>query len=128
MVINVSKKSVYWIALIIIILDQVTKFIARKYFTVTKNTGGAFGILQSQTLFLILVSIAVALYIIYYLNDHHYLELGFLLGGVMGNLIDRLFLGYVTDFINLGFWPSFNIADSFNTTAVILLIWRLRKD
>jgi len=128
MVIDVQKKTIYWIALIILIIDQLSKFIARKYFSFVENTGAAFGILEGKNLFLILISIAVALFVIYYLNDHHYLELGFLLGGITGNLIDRIFLGYVVDFIDFGFWPSFNIADSFNTVAVILLIWRFRKD
>ena len=45
-----------------------------------------------------------------------------ILGGALGNSIDRIFLGGVTDFISLGFWPSFNIADSAITTGVIGLI------
>ena len=127
MVVNIRKVTIYWIAFTVIILDQISKFIVRKYLTYTSNTGAAFGILQGQRLLLILISIAVAIFIIYYLNNHHYMELGLLLGGTVGNLIDRLFFGYVVDFIDIWIWPSFNIADSFNTVAVILLIWRFRK-
>jgi signal peptidase II len=50
------------------------------------------------------------------------ISLGFLLGGTIGNLIDRLLYGYVIDFIDFKIWPSFNIADTFNTIAVFLLI------
>jgi signal peptidase II len=51
------------------------------------------------------------------------------LGGVLGNLIDRLFRGYVIDFIDLGFWPAFNVADASITVSVIgLIIWYWKND
>jgi len=54
--------------------------------------------------------------------------LSLILGGTIGNLVDRVSLGYVIDFINVGFWPVFNIADSANTIGFILLVWLLIKE
>ncbi len=48
--------------------------------------------------------------------------LGLILGGTIGNGFDRLFYGFVTDFINVHFWPVFNVADSAISTGVVLLI------
>jgi len=53
--------------------------------------------------------------------------LGLVLGGAVGNLIDRLRFGYVTDFIDVGLWPAFNIADSAITIGVILLAYSLLR-
>ena len=51
--------------------------------------------------------------------------LGLVLGGTVGNLIDRLRLGYVTDFIDFGFWPAFNLADSAIVVGVIIFAYSL---
>ena len=48
---------------------------------------------------------------------------GFVAGGAIGNLIDRVRLGYVTDFVAIGPWPKFNIADSAITVGVLILVW-----
>jgi signal peptidase II len=53
------------------------------------------------------------------------LALGRILGGTVGNLIDRAFIGYVTDFIKVWEWPDFNIADSSLVVGGILLAWNL---
>ena len=53
------------------------------------------------------------------------LALGLVLGGTVGNLVDRLRLGYVTDFIDVGIWPAFNIADSAIVVGVIILAYSL---
>ena len=50
--------------------------------------------------------------------------LGLVLGGAIGNLLDRLLYGAVIDFIDFHFWPAFNVADSAITIAVVLLLWR----
>jgi len=55
------------------------------------------------------------------------LSLGLILGGTMGNLIDRLRLGYVTDFIDVGFWPAFNVADSAVTVGVLIFAYALLR-
>lgn len=108
-----------------IVIDRITKILAVNYLDYTTNTGAAFGILKDQQWLFILVAIAVSIALLYYIPKYKYPELGLLLGGALGNLIDRLAYGHVIDFIDLGFWPSFNIADSSNTISIILLIWRL---
>jgi signal peptidase II len=113
-------KKIYIIALIVIFLDQITKYLFKTYFSYTKNYGAAFGILQNQRLLFIIMSLIVIIAIL--LTKKDLISLGFLLGGTIGNLIDRLLYGYVIDFIDFKIWPSFNIADTFNTIAVFLLI------
>ena len=53
------------------------------------------------------------------------LALGLVLGGTVGNLIDRLCFGYVTDFIDVGIWPAFNVADSAITVGVLIFVYSL---
>ncbi|MCB9359407.1 signal peptidase II [Candidatus Woesearchaeota archaeon] len=117
---------VYVIAAVVLSIDAVTKYVVRLYqpdidllpffsLTFVTNTGAAFGILKGSIWFLALVSIAVMSAIIYYLpkmEEKYLLPAALILGGTIGNLLDRLFIGFVTDFISLGWWPSFNIADS----------------
>lgn len=91
-------------------------------FTYIRNTGVAFGLFPNQTFIITLAAIAglIVLLIYYRLspfrNAYTYLALGFILGGSSGNLIDRIRLGFVTDFIDLRVWPVFNVGDS----AVVL--------
>lgn len=100
------------------------------------NTGAAFGLLQDQTFSLTIVAligIAVLLLFVFLFSRHFtFLDnrlskpaLSLILGGTVGNLIDRLRLGYITDFIDIGIWPVFNIADSAITVGVILLAYSL---
>ena len=92
------------------------------------NSGAAFGILQGQTVFLIVTSIlGVAAIVLYYVSpplEHGLLRaaLGLQLGGAAGNLIDRIRLGEVTDFINFEFWPAFNVADASITIGVVAIL------
>ncbi|MCS6848045.1 MAG: signal peptidase II [Anaerolineae bacterium] len=102
--------------------------------THTQNTGAAFSLFQNGGVFFIVVAIVVSAVILYYaprLPAGDWLSrvaLGLQLGGAVGNLLDRLRQGYVTDFIHfqipeIGFdWPVFNIADSAIVVGVILLI------
>ena len=129
------NKNFFLITFLIIVLDQITKFLLTNVsfgiFNYTTNTGAAFSLFQEYTNFLIIVSILVIVLILYYYKKYpkYWLGLSFVLGGTLGNLIDRIFLGYVTDFISVGsWWPSFNIADSANTVGVMLLLYRLMKD
>ncbi|MBL7101051.1 MAG: signal peptidase II, partial [Nanoarchaeota archaeon] len=127
-------------SLLIILLDQITKyFFQNKTFPITsffkfnyvENTGAAFGMLKGFNPLFIIVGIIVILVILKYYKEikkekkYVHLALGFLLGGVLGNLIDRLFLGYVRDFIAFSFWPTFNLADTFSTIAVIILAFHI---
>lgn len=135
-------------ALIVVLLDQLTKFLIRKNFqlnqslpivknafhlTYITNTGSAFGLFKNFNLFFILFSIAVIIAIFYYIKKINEKErklqfaAGLLLGGTIGNLIDRLVHSSVTDFLDFRIWPVFNVADSAVTISVVLLIIILWK-
>jgi signal peptidase II len=127
----------YILIFFIVILDQLTKFYSKninldfKLFLLryVENTGASFGILQGYRIFLILISIIVMIILIYYMftikNKYAIYAFSFILGGTIGNLIDRIFLGYVIDFIDFRFWPSFNVADSFITIGALILVYLL---
>jgi len=122
-------------------LDQVTKAVVRHSLllgesipregafriTHTFNTGSAFGLFSDQTLFLILASfVGIAILLLVYRNHPSpsfplRLSLGMQLGGALGNLVDRLRMGQVTDFIELGFWPVFNLADASIVLGIIIV-------
>jgi len=125
-------------------LDQVTKVIIRAtldrheawpdpdwvlHIVNVSNSGAAFGMLQGQTVFLIVTSlVGVAAIVLYYLYpplEHGLLRaaLGLQLGGAAGNLIDRIRTGEVTDFINFDFWPAFNVADASISIGVVAILW-----
>lgn len=130
-------------AALVVALDQATKEIVRSSLArgevwpsadwpirirhVT-NTGAAFGILQDQTVFLVLMTcIGLALIYLYYRRPPFKhpiapLAIGMMLGGAIGNLADRVRLGRVTDFIDLPRWPAFNVADSSITIGVAIII------
>ncbi len=140
--------AVFSTALIIILIDQLSKFFVRTNFqlsqsipiinnifhlTYISNTGAGFGILKAQALILIFISVAVIGIILYNFdkikNNETLLQIlaGFVLGGTIGNLIDRLAYGHVIDFLDFRIWPIFNFADSFVTIGVIGLIIYLWK-
>lgn len=95
------------------------------------NTGAAFGLLKGLSGVFTILAILVSLAIIYYfprVSDKDWplrLAMCLQLAGAMGNLIDRLVYGHVTDFISVGNFPVFNIADSSITIGVIVLILSL---
>ena len=98
--------------------------------TLVHNTGIAFGLFKDQGIvFIIIPVIAVILLIfnIFYYKNNKELSrtyiLGFslILGGAIGNLVDRINYGYVIDFIAFRFWPVFNIADSAITIGAIII-------
>jgi signal peptidase II len=92
------------------------------------NTGAAFGIFQGMnTIFMVLAFVIIALILIYFptipTDDIFFrLALTLQMAGAAGNLIDRIFRGYVTDFISIGRFPVFNIADSCITMGVVVLL------
>ena len=101
-----------------------------------QNTGAAFGIFPDQPVALTIISFigAIALVLCAILSRRclPFLDnmlgksaLGLVLGGTIGNLIGRFRFGYVTDFLDLGFWPTFNIADSAVTIGVIIFAYSL---
>ena len=94
------------------------------------NTGAAFGFFSGNTMALVIVSLIliVALFVFNYFvknkNIFYSISFGLILGGALGNMFDRVVLGYVRDFIFLDFWPSFptfNIADTCLCIGVVML-------
>lgn len=138
------------VAALVIALDQLSKYIIMQVFAwgdllkITgffdlvraHNTGAAFSLFASQPgwqrgFFIGIASIA-SIVILYLLRKGNgsalsKLALSLILGGALGNLVDRLIHGYVVDFLSfhLGtyYWPAFNVADSAITIGAILLIW-----
>lgn len=132
-----------WIIIIsAIAADRVSKVICRQYLrplgsipvikgvfhlTYVENTGAAFGMLQGNTWFLILTSVLVSTVVAYLIwkvkpeNRYVKISLALILGGALGNLVDRVLLGYVVDFLDFRIWPVFNIADSCVVVGAILL-------
>ncbi|PIN81469.1 signal peptidase II [Candidatus Woesearchaeota archaeon CG10_big_fil_rev_8_21_14_0_10_32_9] len=116
----------------LLIFDQLSKILLfEKDFdlglfriTFVKNTGMSFGLFQGTNLFLIFVSIIAIVAFVYF--RHEFKEslffIALIITGTLGNLIDRIFRGFVIDFINFGWWPVFNFADSFIFVGVFGLI------
>ncbi|SCG83521.1 signal peptidase II [Proteiniborus sp. DW1] len=137
------------ISLVVVLLDQVTKFYAITslkgnapiviienflQFNYVENFGAAFGILQNKKIFFIVMTTVVVIGIIIYIKTNTNLTtimkiaLSMVIGGAIGNLIDRIRLGYVVDFIDVNFWglydfPVFNIADSSIVIATIFICY-----
>jgi signal peptidase II len=138
------------LAALVVVVDQVTKRLAEERLersgvrsvpvpfagdflrlTYTENRGAAFGVLQDQTTFFVLVGlvvvgvIAVSYRYLPRSDFRLHLALGLQLGGAVGNLIDRIRQGYVVDFVDFGYksnlWPVFNVADSAIVIGVTLL-------
>ena len=123
-------------------LDQITKALIRHnlvqgetYFKEgpvrilhTTNTGSAFGLFPDQTILLIVASIVGVSVLIIVYRHHAFksfplrLSLGLQAGGALGNLLDRLRMGEVTDFIELGFWPVFNVADASIVIGILIIL------
>jgi signal peptidase II len=114
----------FLIAFIIIILDRITKFV---FFDSSKiNSGAAFNILPGWNWLFIVVALAVSIYIINHRNYKEYqLGMGLLLGGTLGNLIDRIFYTGVIDFISISIIPTFNISDLANVLGAIIIIYTM---
>lgn len=97
----------------------------------SQNSGALFGLFRDQAIVFGLVSLGVVGLIVVYHGRSvrsHYLSiaLGLLLGGALGNMADRLRLGYVVDWIDIGIgelrWPTFNVADAAISTAIVMLV------
>lgn len=94
----------------------------------SRNTGTAFGLFPDQTTVLIIASLLAIIFLFYFYRTQAFsnqllrIAIGLQLGGAFGNLIDRIVDGSVVDFIDVGWWPIFNLADSFITIGVAILI------
>lgn len=145
------SKKIYIISLIVFIIDQITKSIISTYIKLNdsiqiikdffyiryiNNKGASWGILENNTILLIILSIIAIIIIFRYsysfkttkLNTYGF---GLLLGGILGNLSDRLIFGYVKDFLDFIIFkydfPVFNIADICIVIGVALLIISILK-
>jgi len=150
-----------WIVVVVGIADQVSKYYALLHlrssdiavtpflkFSLAFNTGAAFSILRDaggwQNLFFVVVAIVISVVILFMIrrlgtNDVQVaVALMLVLGGALGNVIDRVRYGYVVDFIDVYYrawhWPTFNIADSAISIGAVLLVldalgitWRHKK-
>ena len=141
--------------IVLAVVDQVTKYLAImslplqegiqvfSWFDLylTYNSGAAFSFLAGasgwQRWFFVTIGFAAVTYMIYLvctnLNKKVFcLSLTFIIGGALGNLIDRIFLGVVTDFISVHldeyYWPAFNMADSFITIGAFLILYDILRD
>jgi signal peptidase II len=129
------------VALAALAADQLTKWVVSGELSVggavdvlgpfrihhVRNSGIAFGLFSDATgIVIVLTAIAVTAMLVYFARSglrHPVLPvaLGLVLGGSVSNLFDRLRLGYVTDFLDLAYWPAFNLADTFIVLGVVLL-------
>ena len=150
MIINIKTK-LYFVSLsiFIVLIDQFTKYLMfnnkklliNKDFLLfrldfVKNYGAAFNIFNGNRIFLSLISIIFSILLIYLilrkntLNQFDLFSYSFILGGTIGNGIDRIYKGFVVDFINLNIinFPVFNIADISINVGFIFLLYRIFKN
>lgn len=147
-----SKFGYIWISVLVLLLDQITKLIVKTklplyeskqvlgeflLLTHVQNTGAAFSISlgnpATNRIFFVIVTMIALGFVVYLIirstSALQRISLCFIIGGALGNLIDRILYGYVTDFLDADFpdfimqrWPVFNIADSAIVIAMALLI------
>ncbi len=105
------------------------------HLTLIHNTGVAFGLLKGSGLLVTLGTLALILWLCWFLargsafkGPLFTLGVGLVLGGAIGNLIDRLRVGAVIDFLDFRIWPVFNVADSCITIGAILMAWQILKN
>lgn len=137
----------FLIALVSVTLDRYTKHLVRTHlplrqswnpipwldpiftFTHIRNTGAAFGLFANMNIVFVFIALAVIVVIIIYYRQLAtaswvlQVALGLQLGGAVGNMIDRILYGYVTDFIDFRVWPVFNLADASIVMGTILLAY-----
>ena len=138
-----------YLSILIVIIDQITKFIVHKCmdlydsinvipyflnFTYIRNEGIAFGIyFEGGKIFFIILPILITIYLFYLVKNEEFqdnksqIALYLIIAGAIGNIIDRIFRGYVVDFIDFHLngmhWYVFNIADSSVTIGLIFLLY-----
>jgi signal peptidase II len=130
----------------VLLVDQGTKALVRSSiapgeqrdvlgplsFVDVHNRGVAFGFLGGGGALVLVVTFAALALLLGYFARHAerpllWLPTGLVLGGALGNLVDRIHQGYVTDFIHFPHWPAFNVADIAVTVGVIVLVFVLEK-
>lgn len=137
------------ITFLIIVIDRVVKILVNRYIPLNKtvnviknifyltdvhNEGAAFSIMYGLRYILIAISIAFLVLIIYYMykKKKYNIEFALIIGGLLGNLIDRIVFGYVIDYIGViifkYYFPIFNIADALIVIGAIILLFRKDGD
>jgi len=136
---------IFIIVSVILLLDRLTKLLVEKelnlnssfplikgvfYVSLLHNRGAAFGFLKNQLPLFIVTSLIAIILIWRALKSNKYsktytIALSLILGGALGNLIDRLLYGYVIDFLDFRVWPVFNVADSAITIGAVILGWSI---
>ncbi len=137
-------QAIFLVAGFIVFIDQLSKYLAVHFLSsagshpvipgifhlsYVENTGIAFGFFHSYPqLWLVIISLSVAGLAVgsWFFKNKSLIQriaYGFILGGAIGNWIDRLRVHYVIDFLDFRVWPVFNIADSFITIGVAIFIW-----
>mgnify|MGYP001104891373 CR=1 FL=1 len=138
----------YLVALILLFLDQFSKYLIRQrmslaesipviksifHITYVENTGIAFGLFPQGNSLFVIISLIIILVIVFFEGRRaiksplEKFSLGLILGGALGNLIDRLRFGFVIDFLDFRIWPVFNLADSGVCIGGILMVFFLLK-
>lgn len=132
----------YVLTIVVIICDQITKYVVREtiplyetfievgVFSIVhgQNTGSAFGLFAGFTNYLIVASLIGLALILYFFvkqasaNLFVRIAVGLIVGGAVGNLIDRVKDGFVVDFISVGWWPAFNVADSAISIGMTVMV------
>jgi signal peptidase II len=134
------------VAAAVVVLDQATKALVRAHVEIgdsdgvlpglrlvhARNNGVAFNVLEGGSpLVVVVVAVAVVALLAYFATHLHrplvWLPTGMLLGGAIGNIIDRVRDGAVTDFLKLPAWPAFNVADMSITFGVLLLLYVIER-
>ena len=130
------------VAVVVFVLDRITKELVQAQvplgtevpvidhlvgITNVKNSGAAFGVAPAAAVFFLIASVVVAIGLVVYVFRNPTTTwtdavLGLILGGTAGNGFSRVVDGTVTDFVNVHFWPVFNVADSAISVGVVLLI------
>lgn len=148
-----KKEDIYKITILVLLLDQFIKYMVNKFMELNtgisiipnffsifyvKNKGAAFSILENNTIIIVLISVIFIVILDYYIRKEKnftklsVISLGMIMGGIFGNLMDRIIYHSVIDYLSFGNFPVFNLADIGITVGVGLLIiselLKLRKD
>ena len=144
----VKKSFTVHIGILIIILDQITKYIAKSnldlnqsipiikdffHITLTTNTGMGFGLLKENNSLISFITIIILGFMLFYYDKFpktgkEHASIVLIVSGALSNLFDRIFFGHIIDFIDFRIWPIFNIADACITLGILYLVFYYMKE
>lgn len=138
-----KKEDIYKITILVFVLDQLIKYYVNKFMEINtgikiipnffsilyiRNKGAAFSILENNTIFLVIISVVFLVILDRFIKKEKsftklsIISLGMIMGGILGNLMDRVIYHSVIDYLSFGNFPIFNLADICITVGVALLI------